>query len=74
MDALGPLAGGLGYPVETLMKLVDAVPSVRAIKDWCNNPVQHERHVRLLQSLPSWARFWPPSPDSGAPVLRLARA
>ena len=47
-----PLAGGLGYPVETLMKLVEAVPAVRAIKDWCNNPVQHERHVRLLQSLP----------------------
>ena len=47
-----PLAGGLGYPVDTLMKLVDAVPTVRAIKDWCNNPVQHERQIRLLQSLP----------------------
>ena len=47
-----PLAGGLGYPVETLMKLVEAVPSVRAIKDWCNNPVQHERQIRLLQNLP----------------------
>jgi 4-hydroxy-tetrahydrodipicolinate synthase len=47
-----PLAGGLGYPVETLMQLVDAVPSVRAIKDWCNNVVQHERQVRLLQNLP----------------------
>ena len=47
-----PLANGLGYPVETLMKLIEAVPSVRAIKDWCNNVVQHERQVRLLQSLP----------------------
>ena len=47
-----PLAGGLGYPVDTLMKLVDAVASVRAIKDWCNNPMQHERQVRLLQNLP----------------------
>jgi 4-hydroxy-tetrahydrodipicolinate synthase len=47
-----PLAGGLGYPVDTLMKLVEAVPTVRAIKDWCNNPVQHERQIRLLQSLP----------------------
>ena len=46
-----PLAGGLGYPVETLMKLVGEVPSVRAIKDWCNNPVQHERQIRLLQNL-----------------------
>jgi 4-hydroxy-tetrahydrodipicolinate synthase len=45
-----PLAGGLGYPVETLVKLLDAVPSVRAIKDWCNNPMQHERQIRLLQS------------------------
>jgi 4-hydroxy-tetrahydrodipicolinate synthase len=47
-----PLAGGLGYPVDTLMKLMEAVPTVRAIKDWCMNPVQHERQVRLLQSLP----------------------
>jgi len=46
-----PLAGGQGYPLATLLKLVEAVPSVRAIKDWCNNPVQHERHVRTLQSL-----------------------
>lgn len=45
-----PLAGGLGYPVETLLKLLDAVPSVRAIKDWCNDPMQHERQIRLLQS------------------------
>src|SRR5688572_15995755 len=47
-----PLAGGLGYPVDTLLKLMDAVPSVRAIKDWCNSPMQHERQIRLLQSLP----------------------
>ena len=44
-----PLATGLGYPVDTLLKLLDAVPGVRAIKDWCNNPMQHERQVRLLQ-------------------------
>jgi 4-hydroxy-tetrahydrodipicolinate synthase len=44
-----PLASGLGYPVETLTRLVDEVPSVRAIKDWCNNVVQHERQIRLLQ-------------------------
>jgi 4-hydroxy-tetrahydrodipicolinate synthase len=23
---------------------------VRAIKDWCNNPMQHERQIRLLQA------------------------
>jgi 4-hydroxy-tetrahydrodipicolinate synthase len=47
-----PLASGLGYPVDTVLKLIDAVPSVRAIKDWCNNVVQHERQIRILQSLP----------------------
>jgi len=46
-----PLAGGQGYPLPTLLKLVAAVPSVRAIKDWCNNPVLHERQIRVLQSL-----------------------
>ena len=45
-----PLAGGQGYPTQTLLKILDEVPSVRAIKDWCANPQLHERHVRLLQS------------------------
>jgi len=47
-----PLAGGLGYPFETLLRLIDEVPQIRAIKDWCNDPMLHERHVRTLQSLP----------------------
>jgi 4-hydroxy-tetrahydrodipicolinate synthase len=45
-----PLAGGQGYPLATLERILDAVPSVRAIKDWCANPQQHERQVRILQS------------------------
>jgi 4-hydroxy-tetrahydrodipicolinate synthase len=45
-----PLAGGQGYPMATLMKIFDAVPTVRAIKDWCANPQLHERQIRLLQS------------------------
>jgi len=45
-----PLAGGQGYPTSTLLKILDEVPSVRAIKDWCANPQLHERQVRLLQS------------------------
>jgi len=45
-----PLATGQGYPLPTLEKILDAVPTVRAIKDWCANPQQHERHIRLLQS------------------------
>src|SRR3954454_3199164 len=47
-----PLATGQGYPQDTLLKLCDAVPSIRAIKDWSNNVPQHEWHVRTLQSLP----------------------
>jgi 4-hydroxy-tetrahydrodipicolinate synthase len=47
-----PLASGLGYPVDTVLKLIDAVPTVRAIKDWCNNVMQHEMQIRLLQNLP----------------------
>src|SRR5437763_16963823 len=45
-----PLAGGQGYPTATLLRILDEVPSVCAIKDWCANPQLHERHVRLLQS------------------------
>src|SRR5882724_1454999 len=47
-----PLATGQGYPKETLLRLCDEVPTLRAIKDWSNNVPQHEWHVRTLQSLP----------------------
>jgi 4-hydroxy-tetrahydrodipicolinate synthase len=47
-----PLAGGQGYPRDTLMRLLDAVPSIRAIKDWSNNVPQHERHIVELQNRP----------------------
>jgi len=46
-----PLAGGQGYPLQTLLRLFKEVPQVRAIKDWCSNPVLHEKHVRILQTL-----------------------
>jgi 4-hydroxy-tetrahydrodipicolinate synthase len=46
-----PLASGQGYPLETLLQICDAVPSVFAIKDWCNNVQQHERQIQALQSL-----------------------
>jgi 4-hydroxy-tetrahydrodipicolinate synthase len=48
-----PLAGGQGYPLATLLKIVEAVPQVRAIKDWCASPQLHERQIRALQSLSS---------------------
>jgi 4-hydroxy-tetrahydrodipicolinate synthase len=47
-----PLATGQGYPKDTLLKLVDEVPSIRAIKDWIGNVPHHEWHVRTLQNLP----------------------
>jgi len=47
-----PLASGQGYPKDTLLRLVEEVPSIRAIKDWIGNVPHHEWHIRTLQSLP----------------------
>jgi 4-hydroxy-tetrahydrodipicolinate synthase len=47
-----PATTGLGYPFETLMKLLDQVPTIRAVKDWCADPMLHEKQIRTLQSLP----------------------
>jgi 4-hydroxy-tetrahydrodipicolinate synthase len=46
-----PMGGGLGYPFETLLRLFDAIPTIRAIKDWSNDAMLHERHIRTFQSL-----------------------
>lgn len=43
---------GLGYPIDTLLAIKDAVPSLKAIKDWSADPMLHEQHIRVLQSLP----------------------
>ena len=45
-----PLAGGQGYPLATLTRILDEVPTIRAIKDWCANPQLHERQIKLLQA------------------------
>ncbi len=47
-----PMASGLGYPFETLLRLLEEVPNIRAIKDWCNDPMLLERHINTLRSLP----------------------
>src|SRR3954452_14905353 len=47
-----PLATGQGYPRNTLLKMCEQVPSIRAIKDWSGNVPQHEMHIRTLQGLP----------------------
>jgi 4-hydroxy-tetrahydrodipicolinate synthase len=46
-----PISGGLGYPLDTLLRLCTEFPSIRAIKDWCNDPHLHERHIRELHAL-----------------------
>ena len=43
--------GAYAYPLDTLLSMIDAVPTIRAIKDW-SPPMEHERHIRTLQSLP----------------------
>jgi 4-hydroxy-tetrahydrodipicolinate synthase len=47
-----PLSTGQGYPKDTLLKMCEEVPTIRAIKDWIANVPHHEWHVRTLQSLP----------------------
>ncbi|MGB7177651.1 MAG: dihydrodipicolinate synthase family protein, partial [Xanthobacteraceae bacterium] len=46
-----PLQTGQGYPRDTLLKMVEDVPTIRAIKDWAGNVPQHEMHIRELQGL-----------------------
>ena len=47
-----PLATNQGYPLDTLLQLCAAVPTIRAIKDWTPQVPLHETHIRTLQSLP----------------------
>ena len=47
-----PMVSNVGYPFDTLLEIFEAVPSVRAIKDWCNDPPLHERQIRTFQDLP----------------------
>ncbi len=41
----------LAYPLDTLVRLAETIPSIKAIKDWTAEPMDHERNVRTLQSL-----------------------
>lgn len=47
-----PMGTGLGYPFDTLLQMFDAVPTIRAIKDWSNDAMLHEKHIRTFQNLP----------------------
>lgn len=42
--------GDYAYPLDTLLRMAEEIPTLRAIKDW-NAGMVHERHVRVLQSL-----------------------
>jgi 4-hydroxy-tetrahydrodipicolinate synthase len=44
-------ASGQAYPKDTLLKLCDEVPTIRAIKDSIGNVPHHEWHIRTLQGL-----------------------
>jgi 4-hydroxy-tetrahydrodipicolinate synthase len=44
-------ANELGYDLDTLVKLTEIVPSIKAVKDW-SAAQRHERNIRVLQSLP----------------------
>src|SRR3954471_2751014 len=46
-----PLATGQGYPLATLLRLAEEIPTIRAIKDWCNSVPLHERQIRALHGL-----------------------
>jgi len=46
-----PVSSGLGDPLGTLIELCSQFPTIRAIKDWCNDAHMHERHIRELHAL-----------------------
>ena len=45
------ISTGQGYPLETIIRLAEEIPTFAAIKDRSNSPVLHERHIRVLQNL-----------------------
>ena len=46
-----PTSGNLSYPFDTLLRLFDKVPTIKAIKDWSNDPMLHEKHIKTFQNL-----------------------
>ncbi|MGY4471950.1 4-hydroxy-tetrahydrodipicolinate synthase [Bradyrhizobium sp. LB9.1b] len=47
-----PIATGLCYPHDTLVRMLAEIPSIAAMKDACGDPVRHEMTVRELQNGP----------------------
>ena len=48
-----PSSGNLSYPFETLLELFEKVPTIKEIKDWSNEPILHEKHIKTFQNLPN---------------------
>jgi 4-hydroxy-tetrahydrodipicolinate synthase len=46
-----PRSTGQGYPLGTLLRLAEEIPTLRAIKDWTPEVPQHEATIRALQGL-----------------------
>lgn len=46
-----PQHTGQSYPLDTLLNLIEAVPTIRAIKDWSTSVPLHEQYIRVLQNL-----------------------
>jgi 4-hydroxy-tetrahydrodipicolinate synthase len=46
-----PSSGNLTYPFETLLLLFEKVPTIKAIKDWSNEPMLHEKYIKTFQNL-----------------------
>lgn len=46
-----PTSSQLYTPFDTMLKLFEQIPSIVAVKDWCHDGRQHERNIRVLQSL-----------------------
>ena len=52
IDFQYPVASGLGYAFDTLLQLFDKVPTIQPIKNWSNEAMLDERHIRTFQNLP----------------------
>ena len=46
------MASGLGYAFDTLLQLFDKVSTIQPIKNWSNDAMLDERHIRTFQNLP----------------------
>jgi 4-hydroxy-tetrahydrodipicolinate synthase len=47
-----PASSNVNYTFDTLLALFQEIPGIKAIKDWCNDAMLHERHIRTFQNLP----------------------